>query len=353
MKNLNYKRIILIATYLALAGFSCFWTAESLYIWQPNLTIYGAWLIAIVFYFIASLCFGNILLALNPKTNYRGKLFGRGGQLALSVVGLIVFWAISLATNTHTLLYRASIKDVIKPDLTTTLYYLQGLKSNNVEINRVNKKYNDKDAAVKSYVNRMVTETRNPSALGIGHRFETILVEAENELGIKVQRVARYGNTPSEWLTAVNYYHAQFLEHLKIVRAECDKEIDGIKELMKSNKLSGLITNCETALKDIQNMRGVNNDIVAAAVSDLEDGYAFIKANSKYISFEDSDKGKADQKRYLRDGAIPDAKSMLSVPDVLKDYFTTDKFNGHGFIWWIFIALLVDLSAFIIFTKIK
>ena len=50
MKTLNFKRIISIVAFVALAGFSCFWTAESLFIWQPSITIVGAWLIAVVFY---------------------------------------------------------------------------------------------------------------------------------------------------------------------------------------------------------------------------------------------------------------------------------------------------------------
>ena len=42
MKTLNFKRIISIVAFVALAGFSCFWTAESLFIWQPSITIVGA-----------------------------------------------------------------------------------------------------------------------------------------------------------------------------------------------------------------------------------------------------------------------------------------------------------------------
>ena len=46
---------------------------------------------------------------------------------------------------------------------------------------------------------------------------------------------------------------------------------------------------------------------------------------------------------------MPESKAMLSVPDVWKDYLTTDKYEGHGFIWWVLIALLVDISGFIFF----
>lgn len=351
MRTLDFKKIICMLAFLGLAGFSCFWTAESLFIWQPSITIYGAWLIAVVFYIVASLCFTKVLKALDRNEYFGDKLGGRGGQLILGLLGLIVFWlVVSLPTNTHTLLYRASIKSVIKSDLTRTQGYLQGLKENNVEVKKIEDKYNSKKEAVDAHILRLIAETKNPSAMGIGHRFETILVELQKTLGTELQRVARIGNTPSQWLTAVNYYQSQAYEQLKLYKAECDKEIKKIQDLMKSDQLDNLIKNCGIALNDIDKMNGVDNDILSAATKDLTNGYAFIKANSRYIDFASTPNGEQDKKRYTREGAMPEAQEMLSVDQVWKDYLITDKFQGHGFIWWILIALLVDLAAFVFFN---
>lgn len=351
MRTLDLKKIVCTLAFIGLAGFSCFWTAESLLIWQPSITIYGAWLIALVFYIVASLCFTNVLKALDRNEYFGRKLGGRGGQLLFGLLGLIVFWLIvSLPTNTHTLLYRASIKGVIKSDLTRTQSYLQGLKENNVEIKKVEERYNSRKEAVDAQILRLVAEIKNPSALGIGHRFETILVELQNTLGTQIQRVANVGNTPSQWLTAVNYYQAQAYEQLKLYRAECDKEIKKIMDLMKSEQLDNLIRNCGIALNDIDRMDGIDNNIIATATKDLMNGYAFIKANARYIDFKNSVDGAKDEMRYTREGAMPEAQEMLSVDKVWKDYLTTDKYQGHGFIWWVLIALLVDLAAFIFFN---
>ena len=51
MRKLNFKQIICGLAFLGLAGFSCFWTAESLFIWQPSITLVGAWLLSVVFCF--------------------------------------------------------------------------------------------------------------------------------------------------------------------------------------------------------------------------------------------------------------------------------------------------------------
>lgn len=336
---------------MGLAGFSCFWTAESLFIWQPSITIYGAWLIAVVFYIVASICFSKLLKSLDKQADFYGKLFGRTGAFLLSIVGLIVFWlCVSLPTNTHTLLYRASIKNVIMTDLNRTQGYLQSLEDNNVEIERINQRYNSKSEAVDALILRLLAEIDNPSAIGIGDRFNTILVELDRTLStdsnnpVKLQRVAKVGNTRTQWLATVNYYQKQAYEQLALYRSSCDKEIAAIKATMGSKELERLIANNKIALKDIANMKGVDNVIIQEAVNDLTSGYAYIYANSQYVNFKNGDK-----ELYTREGAIPEAKVMLSVPDVWKDFLTTDKYDGHGFIWWVLIALLVDIAGFIFF----
>ena len=349
MQSLNIIKIIAIIAFFGLAGFSCYWTAESLYIWQPSITIYGAWMIAAIFFIVASICFGKLLKSLDRQEDFYGKLFGRTGAFLLGFLGLMVF-CVSLPTNTHTLLYRASIKNVITTDLNRTQGYLQGLKDNNVEIKKINQKYESKNEAVDALILRLIAEIDNPSALGIGHRFETVLVELDRTLSTdvdkptKIQRVANVGKTRAQWLTTINYYQGQAYEQLKLYRASCDKEIAAIKATMGSKELESLIANNKLALKDITNMKSVDNEVIQAAINDLNNGYAYIKTNSQYIQFKGNDK-----ELYTRDGAMPESKAMLSVPDVWKDYLTTDKNEGHGFIWWVLIALLVDISGFIFF----
>lgn len=347
MRTLNYKQIICILAFLALAGFSCFWTAESLYIWQPSITLAGAWVIAVVFYIIASICFSRFIKGFDKHEYFPDGLFSsRGGHLTFGLLGLIIFWLmISLPTNTHTLLYRASIKNVITTDLNRTQGYLQGLKDNNIEIKKINDRYNSKKEAVDALILRMIAEIDNPSAIGIGTRFKTILTELKAELGSSIQEVAQVGTTRSQWLTAINYYQTQAYEKLKLLRAECDREIAEIKNTMNSQALKALINNNKIALSDMNNMKGINHVMIDAATEDLKQDYAYIKTNSQYIKFKDN-----DEERYTREGALPEAQEMLDVTKVWKDAVTTDKYKGYGFFYWVFIALLVDIAAFVFFN---
>jgi len=349
MRKIDLTKILCGLFFLALAGFSCFWTAESLFIWQPSITKVGAWLIAIIFYVVASLCFTKVHDALDRKTDFYGKIGGRGGAFTIGILGLLVFWImVSLPTNTHTLLYRASIKNIITTDLTRTQGYLQGLKDNNKAIAEVEAKYEQKEQLVKSHIARMLAEIDNPDPesyqIGIGPRFKKIVAELNKELGVSIQMPDNVGRNKTQWLVTINYIQEQANTQLAIFREDANKRIDEIKRMMGSSTLDGIIENHNIALADINNMRGVNNDIISAAVDDLTNGYSVIKTNKQYIDFKDN-----DERRYTRDGAMPEAKEMLSVPDVWMDYLTTDKYDGHGFIWWVFIALLVDLAAFIFF----
>lgn len=347
MEKFNYKQIVSILAFLGLAGFSCFWTAESLYIWQPSITIVGGWLIAIVFYIIASICFSKIMTALDKNEYLGGKTFGRGGQLTLGFMGLVVFWLmISLPTNTHTLLYRASIKNIITSDLRKTKGYLEELKDNNVAIKQIEKEKKEKENKVRGYFIRLTAEASNPSALGIGERFKTALAELENELGMKIQKYTKKSVSRTQWLAEIDYYREQAYRHLEAYNAQRDKEIAEIRKIMDDTReLPILIGNMNKALSDISRMEGVDNLFISEAVKDLTRAYSYIKTNAKYIIFEDN-----DRERYVREGAIPEAQAMLSVPDVWKDFITTNKYDGHGFIWWVFIALLVDLAGFIFFN---
>ncbi len=346
MQKINTLRVLSIIAFIGLAGFSCFWTAESLYIWQPNITIVGAWLIAIVFYIVASLSFTKFVNSFNRDGDYYGKFGGQAGQILLGLIGLIIFWlVVSLPTNTHTLLYRASIKQVMRDDLTKTENYLQRLTDNNIEIKKVENKYNSLKEAVDAHIARLIAEIDNPSALGIGERFEKILVELDKTLGTTIQREAKVGTTKTQWLTTINYYQKQAYAQLRLFRSKCDKEIEEIRRTMGSKELDALIKNCGIALKDIQGMDGINNEIVRAAMNDLDAGYSFIAANSKYIDFDDD-----DREKYTKKGAVSDARSLLSVTKVWGDFIKNGRHDENGFSYWILIALLVDIAAFIFFA---
>ena len=345
MRNLDFKRIICVLAFLGLAGFSCFWTAESLFIWlQPHMSIYAAWFIAIAFFLMASVCFSKVLQTFDKNVYFGDRAFGRGGQFSIGLVGSLIFWSVSLATNTHTLIYRTAIKDVLNTDLNRTLGYLQGLKDNNLAIKEIKDGYELKRNIVNGLFINLNSEINSPGNEGIGPKFKKLVQDLNNVLGVTIQQIDN--PTQAQWNTAIDFYRKQAYNHLAEQESDCEKKINEIRRAMNADELNKLLVNMKTALSDVNDkMQGANQDIINAALGDLSAGYSYIATNSRYIDFKDNDKY-----RYTREGAIPEAKEMLAVDQVWKDYLTTNKYDGHGFIWLLLISILVDLSGFIFFN---
>lgn len=355
MKQLQFKKLFYWFAFLVLGFFSCYWTSESLYIWQPALGQAGSWLVAILFYVMASLSFSLVLNALSRSYDFYGKFLGRGASLFVGIIGLILFWLVcSMPTNTHTLLYNAEVRTVVSDDLQSTLKYLRALEKNNTAINQINAKYESKETEVNAIFVRMLAELKDPSNKGIGRRFRLLVAELNNTLsninpnagsGGSIQEVKDPGSTPAQWLATYYQYQTQANAILKIYRSVCDAEIKKIRESMGDDRLKKLIADCETATKENDSIDNVNHHIINAAIKDLTDAYTYIGSKSKYLTFD----SKEDSINYCSENAQPKVKALQVVPTVWNDFIYTDRYNGHGFIWWVLISILVDIAGFIFF----
>ena len=210
MNKLNIKRVIYIIAFLALMSFSCYWTAESLYLWQPSLTRVGGWLIAIVFYIVASICFSKVLSALNKNEYFGNSIGGRGGQLALGLIGLLLFWiGLSLPTNTHTLLYKASIKDVATHDVQVTKGYLEALKDENVRARKLQNAFDEKKLKVNGLLNRFLEQMTDEANSGIGKKCQNIFMELNNVLDNRMEEKKVTSQSTAEWQRVYKDYMKQ------------------------------------------------------------------------------------------------------------------------------------------------
>ncbi len=355
MQRLQFKTIFCWLAFIVLGFFSCYWTADSLYIWQPILGLVGSWLLAILFYVMASLCFSLFLNALDKRHDFYGKFLNRGASLTLGIIGLLLFWlTCSMPTNTHTLLYNAEVRNTLSQDFATTIDYLDAFEKNNTAIKNIEAEYESVANQVELIFNKMLAEMEDHSNKGIGIRFKTLVAELNNVLSrintnaegrSAIQEVKNPGSTPTQWLATYYQYREQANRVLTVYRNECDQRIAEVRKKMNSERLKALINDCETGQREIENMKGVNNEIIDVAMKDLTDAYSFIGANASYITF----KSREDSVRYCAENAHPQARALQVVPDVWKDYLTTDKYNGHGFIWWVLISILVDIAGFVFF----
>ena len=76
----------------------------------------------------------------------------------------------------------------------------------------------------------------------------------------------------------------------------------------------------------------------------LTEGYNAVNKNRDFVKFKNLE----DNNAYTASKPVTKAKRLISVFDVWSD-FLSGNFNGHGFIFWIVISILVDIAAFIFF----
>lgn len=351
MGRTNYFRIFAMLAFIVLAALSCKWTAESLYMWHPDLTIYGAWAIAVLSFVIASLCFSQLLKALDRNEDFYGKLFGRTGAFLIGLFGLVFFWVcVSLPTNTHTLLYGANIKTVMIQDITRTKGYLTDLRDNNQRIKIIENQRDALAGQISTKLQAMQDEIRHPGHEGVGHRFNSIISDIERILSeaigrqITIQRVERVGSNPREWQRTFDFYQNAVLANLRTYQVQSNEQIRRVQEAMGDIELKAKIHNLSLAQEDINDMNGVNAEVIKTASNDLSKAYAYIKKNADYLKF----KTEEDRARYTAEFPHTDAEDLLNVEEVVRDYVKTDRYKGMSY--WILIALLVDIAGFVFFN---
>lgn len=345
--------------FLALAFFSCNWTANSFYVWQPDMTLPGAWFLAIVFYVIASICFSLIWKAYRGNNvSFRSKIMSRGTTLLMCIVGFLVFCMFSLLTNTHYLIYKSEIKKVATDELNSAKYYLNDIAEGGCERcrQRVQTKAADFKNCIDNALSRLLNELSNPGNEGAGPRFTMILDETELNLkkilreldpdadpGFIIIQKINHGATWKQWKLAYENYKNQF-ESMKT-------QLDAIvvpAALQKCQKLNDdsyndLIADIDVRLSDMSS-KTVGYKIMEIVNNDLLQGYSVIAEHANLLSFKDNDKEK-----YTETNAQPKTIKLAQVPTVWSDYLS-GKYNGHGFLWRILLSILVDLSTFIFFN---
>lgn len=351
MNQTNYLKIFSALAFVAFAGVSCWATVESLHLLQPSIPVLFLWIATVGFFVLAS--WGSIKIV--DSLNQNIYMDNRGWNLFGGVVILIIFWLIcSMPTNTHTFFYRSVIKDYVTKDMSRTKNYLTDLLDNRKIKEQMELEWSNFEKDIQITFRKFLTEIDNPSRPGIGERCETILLEIESKLNAfdaknnqknkdRLQRIKPSANTQKAWVDVAAIYARNIDDILSIKKKAFFSNVSGITRNETKNEIKSNINNLNKMLTEIHDMDGVDNDVMIHTGKVLSESYATIANNSKYIIFKDS----TDVALY-KNGKVSDTDRMLSVIDVWKD-FLNGKYAGRGFVFWVIIAILVDVAAFIFF----
>ena len=345
MEQNNLWKVLSLLGFLAFAGVSVWATAESLHLLLPSWPVALCWIVSFGFFIMASLGTKLIVDSLNQNI-YLEK---RGLRFVGGIILFLVFWIVCIMpTNTHTFFYMTTITDVVTQDLTTTKGYLQQLRDNIKTEAAIKLKAEQLKSDVKPQINALEREIDNITNPGFGPRSKAILDGIASTLQVaKIPELSYKNASPSTQKALKEQYRAMIYDILSNRIAELKVNYISPQEKLFKPESAQQIKNIETMEGYVANMGAmghVDNDVIMQSDMVLKKSYATIKNYADFVNFNTEE----DKARYLADNQMTRTSGMLSVIDVWKS-FVAGEYAGRGFMFWVVIAILVDIAAFVFF----
>ena len=341
--NTNYWKIFTGLAFVAFAAISCWATAESLHFSLPSWPVIACWVISIGFFVVASIGTAMIVNSLNQNVFVEN----RGWKFVGGLLMALVFWLLcSMPTNTHTFFYRSDINGVVSEDLSKTENYLNQLANATIESEPIKKKKEDLSEKVHDKLTALRAEIMNPVNYGIGKKAREILDEIDNILHGEIDDNSVTTVTdPTKAEKMYNWYKEKIEAMLNSRLEQLDKEADNLQNKDYIPKAKTLIKELRTMRTDIEEgeldlFSAQNVDVLT---NKLDEAYGHIKAYQNFVIFNAE-----DEALYTAENPVSKTQSMVSVFNVWKD-FLHGKYRGHGLWYWVVIAILLDVAAFIFF----
>lgn len=343
MNQTNYLKLFSILAFVAFAAVSCWATAESLHLLLSDFPVVMCWIVTVGFFVIASIGTKLIVDSLNQNI-YMEK---RGAKLVLGILILILFWLVcSMPTNTHTFFYRSVINDKVGTDISVTRGYLGQIKNNTNNKNQAEIKIANLKSEVDVLLGELEAEITSEANPGFGPKSKDILRKFAALLSVdKIEPLSFKSASKQDREKLVDAYRTKMYilvkskaknieAHILMPDPETMKKVKAIDENLALVKK--YIDDGTVDLNDAHDIKDVCNK--------LNEGYNIVKINRDFVNFA----SKMDEVNYTDDSPVTKVKRMISVFDVWKD-FIKGEYEGHGFLFWIIISILVDIAAFIFF----
>lgn len=343
MNENKFLKIFCILAFLAFAAVSCWATAESLHLLLSTFPIAMCWVVTVGFFFIAS--WGTKMIV--DSFNQNIYLEKRRLHLLGGIIITLFFWLIcSMPTNTHTFLYRSVINDKVTSDISTTEGYLVQIKDNTVTDTKIQIKCAKAKNDIEVKLGELKAEIMNDANPGFGPKAKEILRGFAELLGVaRIEPLSYRGTSVQDRQRLYEAYRQKIYILLET------RLLNIVKEMTPPNN-----NHQKQAEKDYKNLELVKTyiddgtldlndaDDIKTVCDKLNDGYATIRTYQQFVDFKDE----TDKVAYTSPNSVTKVKRMISVFDTWKD-FINGEFEGHGFLFWIVISILVDVAAFIFF----
>ena len=353
MGSFNYKKLMWALLYLSFGSFSCWATAESLFLTWPDIPLVFCWVISIGFFLIASLGCKMIADAFDHSKYIKNRSF----SLWMGLLIICVFWLIcSMPTNTHTFLYRDIAASTVTEDIQSTSKYLNQLATNEFDTKACQQEKEQLKHSVQTKLNELWNEMSHSANVGVGPAAKKIMLDiagilSDGQLGVPSVKNNKI-MSEQELVTYFKDYSRLVNGVLNARLSQIDREYSGntnrfaqvIRTATNANKNLAILKKAlDDGDYDINEAKTVNKQIIPR----LNEGYSLVKNYSSKIVFNPL----ADKAHYENDG--PFIKHIIGVYNLWGDFLSGNLPSKTGsMIFYILISILVDIAAFIFFTKI-
>lgn len=340
----NYLKIGAFVAFLLFAAVSCWATAESLHLLLPSWPVALCWIVTVGFFFIAS--WGSKLIV--DSCNQTIFVEKRGMKLVIGIIILVIFWFVcSFPTNTHTFFYRSVIDEEVTKDISTTKGYLSQIANDAVINQKIQDRCTELDNQVRITLDELEQEMINEANPGHGKKTKEILRKFATILGVaKIEPLSGNGSTVQERQKLIDAYRSKILSMAESKKRNIKASMTPTSNAHKKAAETA-IRNLDLTSKYIFNDKSLdlnNADDLMTVCQQLNNGYAVIRTYKDYVTFQTEE----EKEHYTSPNSVTKVTRMKSVFDVWADYLT-GAYAGRGFIFWIILAILVDVAAFIFF----
>lgn len=341
----KFLKIFSLCAFIAFAAVSCWATADSLQLLQPDWPLILCWIVTVGFFVVASIGSKMIVDSLNQKI-YMEK---RGLNLIGGIFLMLVFWLVcSMPTNTHTFFYRSVINDKLNSDLTTTIGYLQQIKDNKVSEESIQQAQSKVRNEVEIRLGELKSEIMNDANPGFGPKAKEILKSFAELLSVsKIDALTYKGTSKQERERLYESYRQKIYILMESRLKEIRSSMIAPNSKTYTKEAAIRIENLNAIIKNLEQEDGLslyNPKDMQEICKKLSEGYTTIRQYENYVSFNSVE----DKENYLSPTGITKVKRLMSVFDVWQDYLA-GQYDGFGFLFWIIISILVDIAAFIFF----
>lgn len=345
MEENKFLKILWLCGFVSFAAVSCWATADSLQLLQPDWPTILCWVVTVGFFIVASIGSKMVVDSLNQNI-YMEK---RGLNLIGGIILLLVFWLVcSMPTNTHTFFYRSIIDDKLNNDLTTTIGYLQQIKDNKVTEESIQKKQSEVRNNVEIRLGELKAEIMNDANPGFGPKAKEILKSFAELLGVaKIDPLTFQGTSKQARERLYDAYRQKIYILMETRLNEIRTSMIAPNQGTYTKEAAVRIENLKAIAKNIEQGEGLSvydPQDMQEICKKLNEGYTTIRQYQNYVTFNSVE----DEENYLSPTGVTKVKRLMSVFDVWQDYLS-GEYNGYGFIFWIIISILVDIAAFIFF----